>query len=88
MADAGTQGQGCQGCPEWKGMGYACTCGITRGRKIVSGLIPRYSVGSKRPKGYPVLKTTERQTTVRVYRTQHVAQDVADKLNQWAGQEV
>jgi hypothetical protein len=49
--------------------------------------IPRYSVGTERPKGYPVLKTTERQTTVRVYRTRHAAQAVADTLNQWAGQE-
>lgn len=50
-------------------------------------MIPRYSVGAKRPKGYPVLKTTERQTTVRMYRTMLAAQSVADVLNQWAGQE-
>ena len=53
----------------------------------MSKLIPRYSVGSKRPKGYPVLRTTERQTTVRTYAMQHAAQAVADVLNAWAGQE-
>lgn len=53
----------------------------------MSNLIPRYSVGAKRPKGYPVLKTTERQTTVRVYRSAYAAQQVADALNAWAAQE-
>lgn len=54
---------------------------------ILSNLIPRYSVGAKRPRGYPVLMTTEQQITVRRYKTMHAAQAVADVLNQWAGQE-
>lgn len=49
----------------------------------------RYSVGSRRPRGYPVLKTgaTGRQAAVNTYATLQGAQDVADALNKYAYQE-
>lgn len=50
-------------------------------------MIPRYSVGARNHKGYPVLRITDITVVRGTYRTMIAAQDVADKLNQWAGQE-
>jgi hypothetical protein len=50
----------------------------------------KYSIGSRRPKGFPLVKTREdgRQVVINSYATLRAIQAVTDVLNQYAYQEV
>lgn len=50
----------------------------------------KYSIGSRKPDGYPLVKTREdgRQVVANSYVTLRAAQAVVDVLNQFAYQEV
>lgn len=54
-----------------------------------SDLPPRYQVlKPEHGPGFLITKLTNHLSIERVYRTEHAAQEVADVLNKWAGQEM